>query len=170
MSPSFTRPFESKAGITVLTLLIATIAIVAFPTSGYSKKDPPVKITVPTKLSETVKVYKGGQGFKVVIVRGMPYSEKSALIKISGTDTEMDDTVFAAAYDENVDSKFAFYTIHLPSKDHVVVRSSLESGSNSISLIKPANLLESFELFYDDKASGKITSDDIQKQYNSQKK
>lgn len=116
-------------------------------------------------LSKYARVYKGGEGAVVTLIPLSPETEKKALIKVSGIDTEVDGLVLL--YDlEDQGSDEAYVMIYDGSRV-ARVRSNKESWTQSTTLYLP-NKRDGIEIGYDEKASKAVKTDAILKLYLTQ--
>ena len=119
------------------------------------------RLTAAAAASEwsSAKVYKGGDGVKVVIVRLKPLEAKRALVKITGSDTNVDGAVVAHEIDE-WDGKIDYWTrkngaryvtitvrdgsyeVYLPNKNGGIWLAYDEKASSDLN---PATLIEEYE-------------------------
>ena len=119
-------------------------------------------------LSKYPKVYRGGEGAKVVLIPLSPKSEKKALIEVSGIDTEIDTKVYL--YDlKQTGRDGEAYFMQYDGEDTMRIKVSKGYWSKWVTLYLPdAN--DGIQVYYDEQESKKIVPSTYAKRYDKNKK
>ena len=114
------------------------------------------------------KVYKGGNGVKVTIVRLKPLSDKKALIEISGSDTESDGKIVLHEIEEYDGKADYFIKKKKGSKTEKYVTIAMRNGSFEV--YPPGGGNDGIRIAFDDKKSEELKVDDLLRRYTPDKK
>jgi hypothetical protein len=111
------------------------------------------------ELSKNVRVYRGNEGVRVALAQVLPKEAAKAALRISGTDSPLDELVFLAEVEDLGDRGANFKITWKGRSWNIVTSRQGWWGWKQVELHVPEQ--PSAELFYDDGESKKVTSDSL---------
>ncbi|MEY2935578.1 MAG: hypothetical protein RL033_6327 [Pseudomonadota bacterium] len=133
---------HSLASLLTAALLTTTLAVTA-------------RAAAP-ELSKNVRVYRAQEGVSIAVAQFLPSTEAKAALRVSGTDTALDDVVLLATVDDQGDRGSTLKITWRGRSWGILTSREGWWGGNSLELHVPEQ--KSRSLYYDEKESKKVTS------------